>query len=101
MQPNSMIKLHENKDIGIVSLISMQFRTNILAMITRSEIFKEDELHSPSSFINSNPGSSQIGKLKKQFEFEKFIHGYSGSHMSNQIVSYEEATKRKMADKMK
>jgi hypothetical protein len=31
-----MIKLYEKMDLGIISLVEMQFRTNILAYVTRN-----------------------------------------------------------------
>lgn len=34
--PLQILKLHESREIGVVSLIEMQFRTNILAFVTRS-----------------------------------------------------------------
>ena len=34
---NKIVKLYENKDLGVVSLIAMQFRSNIIAVVTRSQ----------------------------------------------------------------
>ena len=31
-----LLKLYERQDIGVVSLIEMQFRTNIIAFVTRT-----------------------------------------------------------------
>ena len=34
--PTKVIKLYHNRNLGEVSLISMQFRTNIVAVVTRT-----------------------------------------------------------------
>ena len=37
LHPQKVVKLYENKDLGVVSLIAMQFRSNIIAVVTRSQ----------------------------------------------------------------
>jgi hypothetical protein len=36
LNPNCITKLYEKSDLGIISLVEMQFRTNILAFVTRN-----------------------------------------------------------------
>ena len=36
LHPNKVVSLYEKTDLGIISLIEMQYRTNILAYVTRN-----------------------------------------------------------------
>ena len=42
--PTKVIKLYHNKTLGEVSLISMQFRTNIVAVVTRTQKIQNNDL---------------------------------------------------------
>lgn len=84
-QQNNLIKLFENKNIGVVSLISMMFRANVLAIVTRQEKIKEEELVSSQMYIsdswsiqdyrNSIKNKTDPGMIpRRHYEYEKHIN---------------------------
>ena len=88
--PNKLIKLYENKEIGVVSLICMQFRTNILALVTRCERESpKTNLASRNTFRGSSfgrPGSILLSELydpKSRKSFSQVRSTQFGEGLSN------------------
>ena len=52
--PTKVIKLYHNRNLGEVSLISMQFRTNIVAVVTRTQKQNYDNLISHGGSMMSS-----------------------------------------------
>lgn len=109
-QQNSLIKLYENKSFGIVSLISMQFRTNILALITRQERLKEEDLIQSQMFVSDswsvqdyrNSAYNSASHIpRRQFEYEKLIQSMNSNQFQTKMNAMEEESKRAFADKLR
>ena len=60
IHPTKLVKLYENRHLGVVSLICMQFRTNILALVTRTERETTDLKSRFASNAISLAGQSQL-----------------------------------------
>lgn len=74
-QPTRIQILFEKRDIGIVSLVEMQVRTNILAFVTRSTINPSQQ--KLSEYDQSGFGNKliqeQAHSQKHSFQYEKYL----------------------------
>ena len=69
LHPSKILKLYEKADLGIISLVEMQFRTNILAYVTRNSKVIEPKTQSLTPRNQrSLPNFFDTPKLRDSFE---------------------------------
>ena len=67
-----LLLVYESQDIGVVSLIEMQFRSNIVALVTRSTFAKSKRIGGGAT---SGPNTADSVTTPRQRSYQK------GSHM--------------------